>query len=184
MKQVLVMVLTLGTVAIISGGILSRVNAWAQSLITANLDATTEQAVFMVQPAGERYEKVEGVDFTVYRVFDSDDRFVGYAMVYEGTGYQGTIRLMAGLNEDLSQIVAIEVLEDSETPGLGALINEEKFKDQFKGLVTSPAITWVKGAAPSMPNEVQAITGATISSRAVVDIINEGVAELRRSLVE
>lgn len=184
MKQALAMVLALCLVAIISGGVLSLVNSWAQPQVAANLEAATEQAVFLVQPEGERYEVLEGVEFTVYQVFDADDRLVGYAMVYEGKGYQGTIRLMAGLNEDLTEIVAIEVLEDSETPGLGALINEDKFKNQFKGLETSPEIAWVKGAAPSEPNQVQAITGATISTRAVVDILNEGVADMRRSLTE
>ena len=62
---------------------------------------------------------------------------------------------------------------------LGTKIVEEPFTKQFIGLVSSPQIDWVKGVAPSKDNEIQAITGATISSVAVVDIINAGIAKVR-----
>jgi electron transport complex protein RnfG len=86
---------------------------------------------------------------------------------------------MIGLTNDLSKITSIEVLEQSETPGLGTKILEAPYKDQYNGLVPGSAIKLVKGVEPSNPNEVRAITGATISSRAVVTIVNEGVSRLR-----
>lgn len=176
------MVLALCLVGIISGGLLAQVNQWSKPRIAASQNAATEQAIYFVQPRGARYEPVTGLDFVVYRVFDAGDQVTGYAMVYQGKGFQGAIRLMIGLNENLSQITAIEVLDQSETPGLGALITGTGFKDQFRGLLTSPAVAWVKGAPPSQPNEIQAITGATISTKAVVEIINQGVASLRQHL--
>jgi electron transport complex protein RnfG len=69
------------------------------------------------------------------------------------------------------------VLEQLETPGLGAEIDGEKFVSQFRGLATRPPISYVKGKAPEKDNEVQAITGATISSKAVVDIINKTIKQ-------
>jgi Na+-translocating ferredoxin:NAD+ oxidoreductase RnfG subunit len=70
---------------------------------------------------------------------------------------------MIGLSADLNKISSIEVLEQVETPGLGNKITEEPFKKQFKGLQNTPVITWVKNEQPDQPNEIQAITGATIS---------------------
>ena len=99
--------------------------------------------------------------------------------MYSGNGFQGKIKLMIGLTEDLNKTTSIEVLEQSETPGLGTKILEPPYKDQYNGLVTTPAIKLVKGVEPSNPYEVQSITGATISSRAVVTIVNGGIAKLR-----
>jgi len=80
----------------------------------------------------------------------------------------------------MNTMVGIEILESQETPGLGQEIASESFKSQFNGLKTSPDITYVKNEKPSKPNEVEAITGATISSRAVCAILNEKINELRR----
>ena len=52
-------------------------------------------------------------------------------------------------------------------------------KNNFKGLETSPKVEWVKNEIPDKPNEIEAITGATISSKSVVAIINNGIAKAR-----
>ena len=112
---------------------------------------------------------------------------LGYALPYEGNGFQGKIRLMVGVTNDLGKVVGLRVLEQVETPGLGTKIvtdpsdkaNPEWFPGQFNGVITSPLITVVKNAKPSKDSEIMAITGATISSKAVVDIINSGIKELR-----
>ncbi|MDH7605970.1 MAG: FMN-binding protein, partial [Melioribacter sp.] len=63
--------------------------------------------------------------------------------------------------------------------GLGTKITEEPFKNQFKGLQTFPQINWIKGKTPEEPNEIQTITGATISSKSVVAIVNNGIQKAR-----
>ena len=90
-----------------------------------------------------------------------------------------TIKMLAGVQPDMNTLVGIEILESQETPGLGQEIASEKFKSQFNGLRTTPDITYVKNQKPSEPNEIEAITGATISSRAVVTILNGKINELR-----
>jgi Na+-translocating ferredoxin:NAD+ oxidoreductase subunit G len=180
MKKVLHIIATLTLIGVISGGILSQFNAWALPMIAENQRAATERAIFLVQPDTERYELLEAGEFEVYHVFDAQDRPLGYALVHAGDGFQSSIKLVIGLKEDLTTITGIEVLDMNETPGLGTLINEEPFKGQFRGLSAVPNITWIKGAAPTAPNQVQVISGATISARAVVDIVNESLEELRR----
>ena len=66
-----------------------------------------------------------------------------------------------------------------ETPGLGTKVTETEFKNQFNGLQCETEVDWIKGVAPSEPNEIQAVTGATISSKSVVQIVNDGLQALR-----
>ena len=179
MKEVVHIIATLTLIGVIAGGSLSLVNNWAAPKIAINQKAETERAIYLVHLDGKRYEEIKNAGFEVYRVFNEADSSVGYSLVYSGNGFQGKIKLMIGLSDDISKITSIEVLEQSETPGLGTKILEPPYKDQYNGLVTTPAVKLVKGLEPSNPNEVQSITGATISSRAVVTIVNDGVAKLR-----
>jgi electron transport complex protein RnfG len=179
MKKVAHIVATLTIIGVVAGGLLSLVNNWAAPKIAANQKAEIEKAIFIVQPDGKSYDRMEDPLYEVYRVFNDSSRLIGYSMVCEGNGFQGKIRMMLGLKDDLSKITSFEVLEQSETPGLGTKILEPPFKDQFNNLEINPKIEWVKGKSPGRPNEIQAITGATISSKSVVAIMNEGIAKLK-----
>ncbi|MFA7289520.1 MAG: FMN-binding protein [Melioribacteraceae bacterium] len=178
MKLMAHMIATLAIIGIISGGTLAVISKWADPLIAANKKAVTENAIFLVQPAGKSYEKVKNNDNEIYKVFDENKELIGYSVVFTGNGFQGAIRSMVGLDKDLKKITSIEVLEQSETPGLGTRITEPGYKDQFKGLETEPQINWLK-TPPTKPNEIMAITGATISSKSVVAILNEGISKIR-----
>lgn len=179
MKDIIRIIIVLTVIGLIAGGCLSLVSNWAYPLIAANQKAETERAIFLVQPEGKSYEAVSNAGFEIYKVFDETKEAIGYSLVYEGNGFQGKIRLMLGLNNELSEIKFLEVLDQVETPGLGTKVTEDMFRDQFKGLQTTPQINWVKGAPPEKPNEIQAITGATISSKSVVEIINAGIGKAR-----
>lgn len=179
MKKTIQIVAVLTIIGIISGALLTKVNHWASPLIAANKKAETEKGIFLVQPDGKFYEKINTSDIEIYKVFDSNKNLIGYSLALEGNGFQGKIRLMAGVSTDLNKITSIEILEQVETPGLGSKITEENFKNQFKGLQTLPQINWVKGKIPENPNEIQTITGATISSKSVVAIVNSGIQKAR-----
>jgi electron transport complex protein RnfG len=173
------MILTLSLIGTLSGAVLALVNNWAAPLIAQRAREAKEAAIFMVQPGAVSYERAPLENLEVYRVFDEAGAPLGYSMVTSSTGFQSEIKLMIGISADLNTIIAIEILDQKETPGLGTLITEPEFKDQFSGLATLPNVAWVKGVAPDAPNEVQTITGATISSRAVVEIVDKAVAQLR-----
>jgi Na+-translocating ferredoxin:NAD+ oxidoreductase subunit G len=179
MKTVIHMIATLTIIGVVTGGILFLVSDWANPLIAANQKNETEKAIFLVHPEGKSYEPVSSKELEAYKVFDANKKLIGYSLVYEGNGFQGKIRMMIGLSEDFNSISSLEILEQVETPGLGNKITEEPFKKQFNGLKSSPKILWVKNEKPDQPNEIQAITGATISSKSVVAIINEGIGKMR-----
>ncbi len=179
MKLIVQMLATLTVIGIISGGLLAQIDNWAQPKIAGHAKKETEKAIFIVQPDANSYESVETAGFELYKVFDENKKSLGYAMPHNGNGFQGNVKIMIGVAGDMNSLIGLEILEQVETPGLGTKVCEPFFKDQFKGLACDPRIEWVKGAEPSKPNEIQAITGATISSKAVVAIINDGLNKLK-----
>jgi electron transport complex protein RnfG len=197
MKTTLHMVATLSAVGLIAGGTLSLVSGWAQPLIDDNEAKVKMAGVMEVVPGGAISKPIAevvpaavsgaGSDLDAYQVVDGQGQVLGWAVVSEGTGFSDKIRLMVGLAPDLSRTLGIKVLKDSETPGLGTRIREGIFPDRFFGR-ESAAPTFLDGALkivkgpPAAPHEVQAITGATISSKAVVRIVNDGVQRLRARL--
>ena len=122
----------------------------------------------MVVPEPQKDEPV------VYGGYDEQGDFVGYAMPGAGPGFQDTIALLYGYLPGDKQVVGMEILESRETPGLGDKIYKDAaFVAEFSALSVDPEIVAVKKGTGSQPNQVDAITGATISSKAVVRIINE-----------
>ncbi|MFH1347618.1 MAG: RnfABCDGE type electron transport complex subunit G [Candidatus Margulisiibacteriota bacterium] len=177
MNKLAKMIIVLSVIGLISGGVLAIVYQWAQPKIVANQIKETDAAVFKVLPGTKSYKQIAKGELTYFECFDAKGGKVGTAILCKGNGYQGEIKLMVGVNADFSKFTGMIVLEQLETPGLGAKIVEQKFQDQFKGLATKPPIEYVKGVKPEKGNEIQAITGATISSRAVVEIINKTVKQ-------
>lgn len=192
MKTTLHLIATLVAVGLVAGASLSLVNGWAQPLIDANETKVKMAGVMEVVPGGAASKPISEVapgpasadNLEAYQVLDGQGQVLGWAVFGEGTGFSDKIRLMVGVSPDLGHTLGIKILKDSETPGLGTKIREGAYPDQFfgrgrpaPGLEAGP-LTVVKGAAEA-PNEVQAITGATISSKAVVSIVNESVSKLR-----
>ena len=184
MKTILGMLVTLSIIGVISGGGLAMVSSWADPLIAANKKAATEQAIFQVQTEAADYAPVDAVAYECYQVFDDTGNSLGYALPWEGNGFQGKIRMMIGITADLTTLTAIEVLDQVETPGLGTKVTEDPFRSQFNALSAQPQVDWVKGAPTTKDNQVETITGATITSVAIVDIVNDGLKHLRRDLAE
>lgn len=180
MKNIIQMIIVLTVIAIVSGIALSEIASWANPKIAINRAKETEKAIYRVQPKAKSYKKVEKINHELYRVFDENNKPIGYAFTYEGNGFQGKIRLIVGLNDSLTVISRVEILEQVETPGLGTKITEEPYLKQFENLVTVPQIEWIKGAPPNKPNQIQTITAATISSKSVVEILNDGINKLRQ----
>jgi len=126
--------------------------------------------------AAEKYEKYQN-GMVYYEAFDKDDVMLGWCLPLTAKGYGGDIRLLVGLDVD-GKITGVKVLEHSETPGLGSQINEVGYKEtepafliQFKNKQAIDLVL-IKGKTQ---DNIQAITGATISSRAVMDAVKEGI---------
>ncbi|MDI6851788.1 MAG: FMN-binding protein, partial [bacterium] len=137
-----------------------------------------KEALLAVLNGTSGYEEVKINDRTfIFTARDEEGKIIGYGVMIEGSGFQGPIKIMVGFNTDASEVTGIEILENVETPGLGNRIVEDWFKKQFTG--TTPPIEVLKGKAPENRSQIQAITGATISSKSVVKIVNDAAQILK-----
>jgi len=117
----------------------------------------------------------EGDSLEVYPA-KKDSTIIGYAVnTYTNNGFSGNISLMAGFKPD-GTIINISVLEQKETPGLGTKMTEPEFKDQFNN--KNPADFELKVIKDG--GTVDAITAATISSRAFCDAVSRAYNTLKK----
>lgn len=182
MNNIRKMLLNLIIIGALSGAVLSGVFTAADPMIKANKERELREAVFFVLPGATdfvKFEKTVGPEkLVVYKGINERGEPVGLAFKADGNGFQANIGLMVGLDLDYLRLKGIEVLDQLETPGLGDRIRDESFKDQFKGLEVKPRIEYIKYRKPEKPNQIQAITGATISSEAVIKNINRAVEKV------
>ena len=179
------LIVTLAIAGLISGFAIVGIYEATFDTIAANRLRELREAVFTVLPgitsmqeyvyrdgALVKTDKAGSDELSVYAGYDKQGSFFGYAIPGEGPGFQDTIVLLYGYKPDTRKLTGMQVLDSRETPGLGDKITKDhNFIDQFARLAVDPIIKLVKGGARA-PNEVDAITGATISSRAVVKILN------------
>ena len=178
---------TLGVGGVVAG--LCLVVAYGLTLprIEANRAAALARAVNQVLKAPARYETLYLVDGRltkvappganpkkleqVYLGYGAEGQRRGFALVGGEPGFQDVILLIFGYDPATRQLLGMTVLESKETPGLGDKIEKDAaFVAQFDG-VGSPLVGVPKGKKAG-PRDVATITGATISSRAVIRIIN------------
>ena len=180
------LVLTLAIAGLISGVAIIGIYEATLQTITENKASELREAVFKVLPGvtdmqplvyrdGELIVSEPDKDEpVVYGGYDDSGQFVGYAMPGAGPGFQDTIKILYGYQPAEKIVVGMEVLESRETPGLGDKIYKDMdFVDEFYSLAIEPEIVAVKKGTKTADNHVDAITGATISAKAVVRIINE-----------
>ncbi len=117
-----------------------------------------------------------GEETDYFELLDSAGNVDGYAIFIRGAGLWGEIRAILAFESDLETIRGIEFIAQNETPGLGARITENWFKEQFRGK-TLP-LELVPEDTADEENEIDAITGATVSSTSVMTIIRDGVEKV------
>ncbi|MDA3896669.1 MAG: RnfABCDGE type electron transport complex subunit G [Desulfobacteraceae bacterium] len=121
----------------------------------------------------------------IYSVFQAktDGQTDGWVIKASGQGYADRIELLVGVDAKAETITGLFILDQKETPGLGNKIMEPAWRNQFNNKPTQQQMTAVKTKA-SAANEINAITGATISSKAVCDIVNQTLSNLRQPLTK
>ncbi|MCK5717771.1 MAG: FMN-binding protein [Thiomargarita sp.] len=181
------LILTLGIAGLISGIAIISIYELTLPTITAYKAKVLREAVFKVLPGVTRIQKMRYADGalqknaseennsdTLYAGYDHNDTLIGYAIPGAGPGFQDTIGILYGYKPALQMIVGMEVLESRETPGLGdKIFKDADFQENFKALTPNPNIVLVKKGSKTSPHEVDSISGATISAKAVVRILNK-----------
>jgi len=128
-------------------------------------------ALTATRPSGDEAKTAQ----RIYHGFDREGKSVGYAIEAIGPGFSENIRLLVGYDAARHELLAMKILESKETPGIADGVLKPEFSRQFQR-ATVPVVG-VK-ASPKTPDKgtVVMITGATISSRAIIRAINNTLA--------
>jgi electron transport complex protein RnfG len=187
---------TLGTAGALAGLLVGAVYQLTISRVEAHRAETMREAIAEVlqQPArwdtlyiegGELVLRPAGAPGKLPRVFqgyDATGRRTGVAVLAAEPGFTEIVSLIFGFDPATGRLLGMKVLEQKDTPGLGDKIQKDSsFVNQFAGVVAP--LKGVKRRSGNAPGEVDVISGATISSRAVVRIINNAVARWRPLLL-
>ncbi len=169
-KDIIIPVISLLVICLVSSALLGGVNIITKDRIASLAEQTISQAKGELIAAASYEDKA--LDGTAYSVaLDESGNVLGYIFTTSANGYGGAVKLMTGVDQS-GCITGISLLEINETPGLGMKARNESFLSQFAG--ASGTLTVVKDGA-SAPNTVQAITSATITTKAVTSAVNKAL---------
>lgn len=134
----------------------------------ANMEAEASKEAMAALISAEKYDKAE-IDGELY-IAKNGEEIKGYIVSTQSRGYGGDIKIMTAISVD-KKVLGIKILSAAdETPGLGQNVTKETFYSQYIGRTEN--ITVVKNGADADKNEINAVTGATISSKAVTTAVN------------
>jgi len=170
MREILKPTLVLFLICLFSVSALAGTNALtSDKIVEANL-ATAEQSRKIVLPEADSFSERDGC----YKGIKGGAE-VGYVFETESKGYGGTVKVMTGIDTN-GNVTGVVILSHNETPGLGANAAKEDFRKQFQQQVQSGGFSVVKNRAAT-DGEVEALTGATITTQAVTDAVNLAIGQ-------
>ncbi len=166
-------------ITMISGLLLGFANDLTKEAILENSKISKDDLNY-IMPAADRIQDTtlelddESAIKELYEAVNSDNDVVGYVFKVTSKGFHGAIEFAIGISSD-DKVTGIKILSHDETPGLGAKITEDKFTQKFVDKPATDHLELVK-VTPNNDNEVEAISGATSSSKASVNAVNEAIS--------
>ena len=183
MKDKLMMVLFVLILGSILTTALVGVNSFTTPKIEKNAEIKLKSSVLKALEISYQAEEVEQAfannvksaekNGTAYYIAANGD----YALPYKGAGLWGPITGIIAMNPNLERISGLTIIQQEETPGLGSRIAEKEYLEAFVGKRFSPHLDLVSPGTADEENEIDSISGATMSSKAFIEILN---AELER----
>jgi Na+-translocating ferredoxin:NAD+ oxidoreductase subunit G len=184
------LVATMGGAGAVAGLLIILVYQFTLATVLANRNARLEGAILQVVPGSARYEPLYLIDGALtptlptgvlakdvpklYSAADAGGTFKGYAIPASEPGFADSVEIIVGFDPARPGTLGLAVLASRETPGLGNKIEGQSWLEQFTDANTP--LVGVKAGMAQRPEDVAMITGATISSRTVINAINKAVA--------
>ncbi len=181
-KDIIKITLNLVIVYLIGGLILAAVYAKTSPIMFKNAVEEKQKALKSLMPDADKIEKMgewtPHEKHAEYFVARKGGDIIGYVVESFGKGYSSYIDTYIAVDKDF-KVQKISIIHHAETPGLGDEIETDSFKNQFK----DKDLEHLKVVKTDTKEYIQAISGATISSRAVTeDAVKHGVEELIRAV--
>ncbi|KNF09469.1 electron transport complex protein, subunit G [Gottschalkia purinilytica] len=183
MKEITKLGIILLIITSIAGGLLAFANDITKPNIEKVQEKANNEARKEILPKAKEFkalekdklEKIMSSNKSVLEVFvgyDSSNKPVGYAIKTATSGYADLVEVITGISSD-GKIEGMKVVSNSETPGLGANAANPEYQNQYKGKSAEKELEVVKSGASE--EQIQALTGATITSKAVTDGVNTAI---------
>ncbi|WP_326512804.1 RnfABCDGE type electron transport complex subunit G [Clostridium intestinale] len=175
MKENFKLGIILAIITSIAGVLLGLANGVTKDAIAENSKLNKEDLALIMPLATSVEETDKELEGNILEILEGKNgsEEVGYLFKVNTKGFHGPVDLMIGISNE-GKTTGLKVISHSETPGLGAKIDEDKFKERFKNVPIDKGISMVK-TTPTSENEVEGVTGATISSKAVGTAVNEAI---------
>ncbi len=180
-KEILIPAVSLFLICIVVTALLALTNSvTAPKIAQLAVDTENNTKKVVLQQAESfsdaKTAEKDGTEYTYYDGLSSDGETIGYVFSTSAKGYGGDIDVMVGVGTD-GTVKGVSILSISETAGLGMNAKNEKFLNQFLGKTSGITVTKNSPA----DNEIQALTGATITSKAVTSAVDTAL-ELYESI--
>ena len=174
------LIITLTVICVVASFLLGITNNLTKDKIKIQEQKEENRALSIVFPNAEKFSYEEGF----YKASDKNDNLVGYALIGEGQGYSSIIKVMVGIDTE-GNVKGIKILSQQETPGLGDRIDKPEIKgtiwDLLKGKKIIKKESWFQTQFETKKlDEIQTITGATISSKAVIEIVKNVIEKFKQ----
>lgn len=172
-KDILIPAVALLVICLVATTLLAGTNVITSEKIAINAVETEKMSRMLVLPEGKNYGEVTTLPGGITYCAGTDDsgNQVGYVFTAGAKGYGGTVSVMVGLDNE-GVITGVEILSHAETPGLGANAVKPDFKNRFLGKSGTLTVDKVSNDGQN----IQAITAATITSKAVTAAVNSVTA--------
>ncbi len=181
------MVALLLIIGSVTAAMLGVINVYTAPIVAHNRETKLKKKVldvFDIPYTNENLDEVfkkavktkieeDAVQYELYSKDKGGEKLTAIAFEVGGPGFWAHISAIVAFEPDHETIKALKILSQTETPGLGDRIIEPEFQDQFKGKKIKPYLTIVAYRKAAGTNEVDAITGATMTSKALENIINK-----------
>ena len=188
------LVATLAIAGALAGLLIVLVNQHTKPIIDKYKAEQLQKAVYEVLPGVKRYNTYYLVDNAlsttlpegakeseykrIYVGYDQSGQINGVAISRGESGFQDVVQIIFGFDPKTGKLSGMKVLDSKETPGLGdKIFKDQAFVAQFFAGPETPLIGVKAGAGKGKANEIDTITGATISSKVVISIINHALEE-------
>jgi len=127
-------------------------------------------------------DKGQVLKTNIYKAIDANGNNIGFAYIATGSGFADKIELIIAVDANCGKFLGFQVLSSNETPGFGDKMKTDSFRNQLKGAPAGQFSLIKIGKPETIDNEIVAISGATVTSTAVVNIFNKSIVSIKELL--
>jgi electron transport complex protein RnfG len=150
--------------------------------LMASLISDANSFELAIKEANVPGDKGRMIKTDIYKALDKQGNCAGFAFVAVGAGFADKIELVVAVDAKCEKLLSFNVLSSNETPGFGNKMKNDSFRNQFKDAPAGKLLLVKIGDAGKIDNEIVAISGATVTSTAVINIFNKSVISVKEQL--